>query len=488
VTRIGPQARLTLEGAEGTPTLTYLPQPGLPDLPPLSLHPLLAAVLSLLDRGHPEAEVAEDLARRLAHPVEPLRELVQDAAWSFRGHLAPTGNGLSAGSSEGSLVDGELEPLLERLLAGLLADGADGRTYRTREVLFQQDRLPFPVVVQWLVTRLCNRGCIYCYQGATPSARATDSSISAQRVRQILQEAARLGASGFYITGGEPLLREDIYDLLIFSLELGMEPKIITKQRIPAEAVERLADAGLRRIALSIDSVDPAVAATMTRVRTYARDILGTVQRLVDRGIEVEARTVLTTENLATLPRTLAELDRLGVRWIRIDRYEPNFERHSDALLPSEDQMAWAGERIEDFRAAGGGLEVTLRDPLQAGAVDDFETDIVVCNNGIAHLLFLPDGKVSRCDKPLPGGEMVVGDLTRQSVFEVWNSPRMLASLKPPRELYRDTLCFDCEQFDLCHQRGRCFYSAALQQGSLYGPHESCPYVHGSSAVLPVVT
>ena len=74
---------------------------------------------------------------------------------------------------------------------------------------------------------------------------------------------------------------------------------------------------------------------------------------------------------------------------------------------------------------------------------------------------------------------------TRDAIRAALTTPYEVVAVAGGREALA---IIDCEQFDLCHQRGRCFYSAALQQGSLYGPHESCPYVHGSSAVLPVVT
>jgi radical SAM protein with 4Fe4S-binding SPASM domain len=458
--RLGPLVRL--EAREGRTMLRYLPQGDRRPPPPLELHPLLAAVLAFLDRGWTVDDLSAHLAERLRNPYAPVREIVGDARNCFAAHFRSEG-------TDGCVAIEDPEELIRPL--------ADGTLYRTRDVVFRNDRAPFPLTVQWLVTRYCNRQCIYCYQGAFPGARPRDAEITAQRVRDILVEAARLGALTFFPTGGEPLLREDAYDLLVFALELGLTPLVLSKQFIPEAAAERLAAAGLREIALSIDSLDPAIAARMTGTRAFAAGISATVERLVRSSIRVTAKMVLTAENAASVPATVEGLRRLGVAAVEIDTYAASLGRHDDSLSPSPEQMDSVSGLVRRLAAEGGDLrlrfdrEAKERKAARTGLGDD----CIVCHNGITSLLFLPDGRVARCDKYLPGNEMVVGDLRRQSVHEVWNGPEMIASLKPPRELYRGTLCEDCPDFDVCHQRGRCFYDAYLIGGTLYGPQGDCP-------------
>jgi len=186
---------------------------------------------------------------------------------------------------------------------------------------------------------------------------------------------------------------------------------------------------------------------------------------------------VLTSENAATVPATLEGLRRLEVARVEIDTYAANLGRHSDHLRPSREQMDRVSALVHQLDTEEGELRVSFdREARERKAArTDLGADSIVCHNGVTSLLFLPDGRVSRCDKYLPGHEVVVGDLRRQSVHEVWSSPAMLASLKPPRELYRGTLCEDCPDFDVCHQRGRCFYDAYLIGGTPYGPQGNCP-------------
>ena len=466
--RLGPD--VTLELGESGPLLRYLPQPGLADLPPLPLHPLLALVLARLDRGEATEAITADLAIRLSAPSEGMKEIVDDARLCFKAHFKHEG--------PASFVDLDTGALSDRL-------AVPGAVFRSRDVVFPRDRALFPLTLQWLVTRYCNRRCIYCFAGAVPGVQAKDAKISTERVCEILRQAARLGTYNFFLTGGEPLLRDDVYDVLAYALSLGLWPEVISKQFIPGEAATRLAEAGLKQIFLSIDSLDPATARRMTGVTHYAREIRRTIERLVERGIVVNVKSVLTSENIDGIPATVAELEALGVGWVGMDVYSRNLERHSDDLMPSGEQLLRLRDWTETFRAESGhGIEVSFSYDPDRESPAGLGPDCFVCNNGFTSILLMPDGRVSRCDKRLPGNEFIVGDLKTQSVHEAWSSPAMLESLKPPRSLYQGMLCEQCLQFDTCHERGRCYYDAYLTSGTLFGPQSNCPYIeHGRGSV-----
>ncbi|HET8799414.1 MAG TPA: radical SAM protein [Thermoanaerobaculia bacterium] len=466
--RLGPNVRL--EQGNGRPVLRYLPQPGQSDLPPLPLHPLLALVLALLDRGEGADSITAALAPRLDSPPEAIKEIADDVRLCFKAHFR------NDGSESFVAVDTEA-------LAGRLA--VPGAVYRSRDLVFPGDRALFPLTLQWLVTRYCNRHCIYCFAGATPGAQAKDAAISGERMREVMREAARLGAFNLFLTGGEPLLRDDIYDLIAYGLSLGYAPEILSNQFIPDDAAAKLAEAGLPQIFLSVDSLDPATARRLTGVVHFAREIALTIERLVAHGIMVNAKSVLTSENIDGVPATVAELERLGVRWVGLETYSRNLERHSDHLSPSREQLLRLRDWTERFRAeTDHGIEVSFTWEPDRKPPTDLGPDCFVCHNGSTALLVLPDGRISRCDKRLPGNEFIVGDLKTQSVHEAWRSPEMLASLKPPRDWYAGTQCHDCAEFATCHERGRCYYNAYLTSGTLFGPQSGCPYIDAPAGAV----
>ena len=60
----------------------------------------------------------------------------------------------------------------------------------------------------------------------------------------------------------------------------------------------------------------------------------------------------------------------------------------------------------------------------------------------------------------------------------------MVDSMKPPRSRYAGTLCADCELFDACHERGRCYYASYVTSGTLFGPQSNCPYIANRREVV----
>ncbi len=462
--RFGPDVRLRLAEDEETFLMDYLPRAGTDDLPPLPLHPLLALVLVHLDRGYTEEDLTDYLSTRLHHDREAMDEIVGDVVFCFRGHFrGEDGDGIA-------LDDEVVEAVFDWL---------DGTPFRSRQVVFPEDRSLFPQTLEWVVSRYCNRACVYCYQGAIPSKTAKDADLPAERVKGIIDEGVRLGSYNFFITGGEPLLRDDSYDILCHALERGMEPEFITKQYIPEDAAAKLAAAGLKEVFISIDSLDPEAARQLTGIGKFAQGISATVQRLVAHGLDVKAKTVLTPLNIDTMPDTIRGLERLGVSWVGINPYSRNLQRHSDALMLSREQDDSFRDWITDFSAKReNGISISYGADPENRKKEDFSEDFFNCHVSTTALLFLPDGRVSKCDKQLPGDDFILGDLRTQSVHQVWGSRAMIEALKPPRERYKGTPCYDCSYFDTCHERSRCFYDAYLTSGTLYGPQQSsCAFI-----------
>lgn len=466
--RLGPDTHLEGPTGERGVLLHYLPKPGLADVPPLELHPLVGAVLAFLDQAWSQTAIEDHLVARLHGERAAIHEIVADVELLFRAHFR----------HEGDVSYVAVEP--EALLAETVARGLT--RYRSRDLLFRNDRAPFPIMVEWVVTKNCNRACVYCYQGAILSPKASDSSISGARVCDILTQARRLGATKYFITGGEPLLRPDSYDILVHALTLGMTTDIISKQFIKAQDAQRLGAAGLGKITLSVDSLDPVIAHRMTGIPTYATRITQTIRHLNEAGIAVYVKMVLTPLNLETLPSTLDALEQLDVRAVNIEPYGDNLERHSDALRVERQQLLWAGAVVERFTArVEQRMSVAFRYPIEPDPAHAHEhgPDSFLCHVSTTALLFGPDGRVGKCDKPLllEDDAFILGDLRTQSVHEVWNSQRMIDALKPPRELYKGSLCYTCDDFDICHERARCHYDAYLTSGTLYGPGSNCPYL-----------
>lgn len=115
-----------------------------------------------------------------------------------------------------------------------------------------------PHVVAWNLTRRCNLECAHCYIAAGPSETAT-GELSTGDVRRIADEIFALNPSPFFIlSGGEPLLREDLCEIAEHAAGRGATVVVGTNGTLLTDArILALKDAGVTGVAVSVESLDP---------------------------------------------------------------------------------------------------------------------------------------------------------------------------------------------------------------------------------------
>lgn len=135
------------------------------------------------------------------------------------------------------------------------------------------------------LTPKCNLSCIYCHREGEEDPK---DPLSAAEIAEVIRVAAGFGIRSIKFTGGEPLLRPDLTEI-IRSVPEGVESSLTTNGTLLAGLAEDLKQAGLRRVNVSIDSLDPA---------TYAK-IAGTdrLSEVMD-GIDAALATGLTPVKL----------------------------------------------------------------------------------------------------------------------------------------------------------------------------------------------
>ncbi len=104
------------------------------------------------------------------------------------------------------------------------------------------------------VTQRCNLRCVYCH---AEGERSPEAEISLPDIREILRVAASLGIRSVKFTGGEPLVREDILEI-VRAVPEGLESSMTTNGILLGRYARDLKEAGLSRINVSLDSLDPA--------------------------------------------------------------------------------------------------------------------------------------------------------------------------------------------------------------------------------------
>ena len=167
------------------------------------------------------------------------------------------------------------------------------------------------------VTMKCNLRCFYCHREGQASDKEL-SELSVSEIAEIARAFYDLGIKKVKITGGEPLLRKDICDI-ISSMPPFQEISITTNGTLLAEKAEELKESGLSRVNVSLDSLRP---------ETYRRITGGDVEKVVD-GIKMACEAGLTPvkvnmvvmkgindDQIEEMIELVASLNRGGIRAI----------------------------------------------------------------------------------------------------------------------------------------------------------------------------
>ena len=168
---------------------------------------------------------------------------------------------------------------------------------------FLGKRTPLSVTIE--VTDRCNLDCVYCDWS---HAGTTLSEMSRQEIEQIIDGFKALGTRQITFSGGEPMLREDIGALIVYSRSRGIVTAVTTNGWYVAEHVERLRDASL--VVVSLDG--PREIHDRLRGRGSHARAMDAIEALCARDVPVVSSTVLTRRTIDTLDWVLDEARRVG--------------------------------------------------------------------------------------------------------------------------------------------------------------------------------
>lgn len=177
------------------------------------------------------------------------------------------------------------------------SDGHPGRDYSET-----------PLVVTWEVTQACDLACDHCRAEADPDRSPGELSLS--EARDFFEQVADFSPQPFLVlSGGDPLKRPDVFELLETAVDVGVTPSITpaTTELLDREAIERFADIGVGRMALSLDGATPeshdgfrgedGTFETAMRAAEYAREV----------GLSIQINTTVTGSTADELPE-IAEI------------------------------------------------------------------------------------------------------------------------------------------------------------------------------------
>ena len=190
------------------------------------------------------------------------------------------------------------------------------------------------------LTYRCPLHCPYCSNPTQLSA--TDAELNTADWRRVLREAAELGVLHAGFSGGEPLTRDDLADLVRAAREAGLYTNLITSALglTPARARE-LRDAGLDSVQISLQADEPSLADRIAGTKAHAQKL--DAARLVrESGLALSLNIVLHRLNIVRLESMIALAEELGAERLELAHtqwYGWAF-LNRDTLMPTRTQVA----------------------------------------------------------------------------------------------------------------------------------------------------
>jgi cyclic pyranopterin phosphate synthase len=229
------------------------------------------------------------------------------------------------------------------------------------------------------VTDRCNFRCVYCMPksvfGADYRFLERKELLTFEEIARVARVAVGLGVEKLRLTGGEPLVRKDVEKLIALLAPLGAELTLTTNASLLAAKARSLADAGLHRVTVSLDSLDDDVFRAMNDVDFPVSKVLDGIEAAAAAGLPVKVNAVvkrgLNDDGILPLARYFREqghtlrfieyMDVGATNGWRLDDVVPAAEivERISAELPLEPvDPNYRGEVARRWRYADGGGEI----------------------------------------------------------------------------------------------------------------------------------
>lgn len=337
-------------------------------------------------------------------------------------------------------------------------------------------------LVAWEVTRNCNLNCIHCRAAAGLGPH--EGELDTRTCLRILDEIAEAGNPIVILTGGEPLLRPDIFQIARYGTDKGLRMVMAPNGTLITEEVAgRLAAAGIQRISVSIDGASPEAHDRFRGVEGAFEGALKGIGMAKSAGIEFQVNTTITQQNLDSLPAIQQLAIELGAvahhifllvptgRGKYIIEQEITAKEYEEALNWFYDQKELSSLQLK-ATCAPHYYRILRQRAKAEGKKVDFKThglDAVTrgCLGGTGFCFISHIGIVQPC------GFLTLncGDLRKQTFSEIWSGSEVFLSLRNFDNL--EGKCGLCEYRKVC---GGCRARAYEASGNYMAEEPLCSY------------
>jgi radical SAM protein with 4Fe4S-binding SPASM domain len=301
-----------------------------------------------------------------------------------------------------------------------------------------------PLRMDLALTFNCQNDCMHCYAGGPHET----PELNTEQWKKVLDRLSEIGVFIVTFTGGEPTLRKDLLDLVLYAENKGMVTGLITNGRkLKNESyVKALEKAGLDFVQVTLESYKEKIHDLMTNAEGSWKETVAGIKNAEKSQIYVTTNTTLSQHNAADF---LATVD--FVKSLNVAAFGCNSLIHSGKANSVSDEFTLPLETLKELlpkvhdKAHQLGLKFLWYTPTQYCRFDPVQLGLGVksCTAAMINMCVGPNGDVYPCQSYFES----LGNILTESWEKIWNSP--LAQKLRNRE-YVESKCKDCPQLQVC--------------------------------------
>jgi radical SAM protein with 4Fe4S-binding SPASM domain len=344
-------------------------------------------------------------------------------------------------------------------------------------------------VISWNITRRCNLLCSHCYLPATfrsrdPQAVNPSCELSTEKAFQVIDQIADVNPEVMLIlSGGEPLLRKDIFDLAGHASDRGMMVVLGTNGTlIDHETAVRLKQSGVAGVSISLDSTNPETHDGIRLVKGSWKKAIEAIKICRSIDLSVQINTMVTKNNFHEIAELIQYARSLGAnvfspfflvctgRGEELTDITPG--QYEEVLSLISNVQRKRGDMMIRTRCAPTFRRILYQSNPESNLL---KLDAGKCMAGLHYCRIAPEGTVTPC----PYMNVTVGNLRDNSFSDIWNNSEEFTLLRSPSLKGK---CGACEFSLIC---GGCRARAYAEHNDMMDEDPWCVYPPKGGDTIP---
>jgi AdoMet-dependent heme synthase len=194
-----------------------------------------------------------------------------------------------------------------------------------------------PYIVIWETTQACDLACVHCRACAQPKRNPFE--LSTAEGKRLIDEIARMEVPVFVLTGGDPIKRPDLFELIEHANEVGVRVSLTPSATplLTREIVHRLKDSGLARLAVSLDGSNAEVHDAFRGMSGSFERTMEAIEWANEVGLPVQINTTFSRRNIEDFEKIAELIERKAITLWSVFFLVPTGRGKLDDLLTAEE-------------------------------------------------------------------------------------------------------------------------------------------------------